>query len=250
MRTTFLSGLFFVVFAATMVVVNIGTHAQAPTITSGITVVELFTTQGCSSCPPADKIFENVAHSARDDAGLIALACHVTYFDRKSWKDHLSIPLCDYRHKSYFKALDLPQLFTPQMIVNGEFDLVGNKEQIVYDAIAMGKSLKTIAPIKLSLQPSYLDITLPRLGLGAPVDVWLIPYNRQSQAVISGGGNRGEVINYMNYVKDFKKLLTWDGRPVNMAFPINNMPADGYAVVAQFKDHTNIIAAGKVEAVQ
>lgn len=223
--------------------------AYAQNHPSGITVVELFTTQGCPSCPPADRIFENVAYSAANDPGLIALSCHVTYFDRKGWRDKLSKPLCDYRHKSYFSKLDLPRLYTPQMIVNGKFDLIGNEERVVYDAIAMGKSLKTIASIDVSMGSGYVDITLPRIGLREAVDVWIISYNQKQQTLISGGGNRGEVLNYMNYVTDIRKLLTWNGQPINMAFPVTDMPADGYAVLAQLPDHTDIIAAGKTESV-
>jgi hypothetical protein len=242
-----MKSIFSALFLLLCVLVNVQhSYAQMPN-QSGITVLELFTTQGCPSCPPADRIFENVVYEFNDDPNLIALSCHVTYFDRKGWRDRLSAPFCDHRHKTYFMELDLPRLYTPQMIVNGKFDLIGNKPQIVYDAIAMGKSLKTVAPITLRLHDQYLDITLPRIGLHHPVDVWMVSYKKREQTIISGGGNRGEVINYMNVIQDFKKLLTWDGYPINMAYPINTIKADGFAVVAQVQNQTNIIAAGKAE---
>ncbi|MCF8496450.1 MAG: DUF1223 domain-containing protein [Alphaproteobacteria bacterium] len=212
---------------------------------NGPTVVELFTTQGCSACPAADRILTRIV--SEKDPQLITLSCHVTYFDNTTWKDEFSKPFCDARQSEYFSSLDLPSLYTPQMIINGKFGLAGNKDSAVRAGIAMGQSLKAIQPIQLWVGEGVLNITLPALRLEKPADVWLFGYSREDSSIITAGENRGEVLQYANTVKSVTKLMAWQGQYLNMAYPLAEIQGDSWAVIAQYADYTDIVAAGKTE---
>jgi len=209
----------------------------------GLTFVELFTTQGCPSCPKADRIFERIVHEIPDR--VIALSCHVTYFDTDAWKDTLSTNICDARHAEYFKSLDLSAIYTPQMIINGKFDTKGNDLDTVRKGIQMGLSFNAMQDINLKIEEGYLDITLPSIILKRPADIWLMTYKDAQRVIISNGRNRGQVLNYLHSVNRIMKLMRWNGNKINMAFPLQNLDADGYVVVVQKQDHTDILAAGE-----
>lgn len=214
----------------------------------GVTVVELFTTQLCPSCPPGDRIFEKLVKENRA-SNVIMLSCHVTYFDREALKDHLAEPFCDARQGAYFSALNSRAMFTPQVVINGKFDIPGNQERVLRKGIAMGRSLNVIQPVQLGLRDGYLDISLPSVRLEGKAAVWLIGYDTLNTVILSAGPNRGQALNYVNAVRHITKLMDWDGGYSNMAFPVESRPADGYAVIVQYDEHkhVDIVAAGKVE---
>lgn len=185
------------------------------------TVYELFTARDCPSCPRADEIFSQLARTRPD---IITLACHVTYFDRPGRSDALSAPFCDGRQTGYKQAGVVPKIFTPAAIVNGAQAVKGN------DADSVMAGLQTVDPISniyLSARGGYLNITMPDVRLTQPADVWLFAYDSR------------------HTVRYLAKLLRWNGKGVAMAFPITDVPAAGYAVVAQSARQTDIVAAGK-----
>ena len=211
----------------------------------GLAVAELFTTQGCSFCPPADEILEKLV--LENDPKVLALSCHVTYFDRPEWKDTMSGQFCDERHYGYRTALDVNGVYTPQIIINGRFDSKGNKEELVRSGIKLGQSMGTVSRLPLTLIDGVLDINLPGMRLEQPAEVWLLPYTNSKNMMITGGQNKGRVVNYVHVVNKIKKIMDWNGGLRSMAFPVADFPADGYAVIVQYAGHGEVITAGQVD---
>jgi hypothetical protein len=216
----------------------------APAGAEGVAVYELFTTQGCVTCPPGDKVFKIIA--SENDPKIIAFSCHVSYFDAEDWKDTLSKKFCDERQKQYFLNLDLGSMFTPQVIIGGIYDAKGHDENMIRAGLKMVQAENAV-PVSLSLRDGYLDITLPKMRLNKKADIWLIGYKKHETTIIAGGQNKGSVVDYMNIVTDMRKLMRWNGTYMNMAFPTAEMQGDGYVVLAQYAGDMKILAAGKVE---
>jgi hypothetical protein len=211
----------------------------------GLAVVELFTSQSCSDSPDADAIFGRLA--LENDPNLIALSCHTTYLNGGPWQDTLSQDFCNIRQGGYFSSLSLGAINTPQMIINGRFDTFGVNEKTVRAGIRMAQGMKAIVPIQLSLRPGFLDISMPDMRLERPATLWLFAYNKSSPVEITAGDNAGLKIDYANTVVYGSKLTPWDGTYANMSYPLATIPADGYAVIAQHSDFSDIIAAARIE---
>jgi hypothetical protein len=189
-----------------------------------VTVYELFTARDCPSCPRADELFGQIT---RSNPNIIALACHVTYFDRPGRADSLSAPFCDGRQTGYKQGKVLDRIYTPAAVVNGMYAVKGNDKDSVMAGLSSSGVIETVKQIHLSAQGGYLNITLPGVGVEESADVWLFAYNNN------------------NAVTFLTKLMRWNGKSVAMAFPIESVPASGYAVVAQTAQQTQILAAGK-----
>lgn len=202
------------------------TQAYAPA--RGPIVLELFTSSRCPACPKADANFDQLTN--RDD--ILALACHVTYFDREGRRDALSHPFCDARQSIYKMALRTKKLFTPMAIVDGQEYLTGSKRDALRTALQNSAKNHTNQRIDLKISGGYLDIRLPATTMkNDRAEVWLIEYEDSS----SGG--------YKNAVSNFTKLMNWNGQPTAMAFPVRT--GYRYAVIAQdYK--TGIVASGKI----
>ncbi len=186
-----------------------------------VVVMELFTALGCPSCPAADAMFGQVA---RTSPGVVALGCHVTYFNRPGRADPVSAPFCDGRQRGYKNSGVLPRIYTPAVVINGAEGYKGTDRASVLTALNAALPVRTIA---VSQAGNYLNITLPRVSIRTPADVWLFAYDRN------------HAVTYIT------KLLRWDGMRSSMMFPLQGISGTGYAVIAQYADQTNIIAAGK-----
>lgn len=207
---------------------------QAPAQARGLAVLELFTSQGCPACPPADALLKRI-----DDrfADVLVLGCHVTYFDRARSKDPLSQTFCNARQSAYRDAGVATKIYTPQAVINGRHVAVGSHAQDVIAALQDGGPLPAI---NLARNGDFLDITLPQMNVQKPVDIWLVSYD-----ALYRGHNNGETTDYTHPVTNITKLLSWKGQPANMAFPVSG--SGHFAVIAQYADYTDIIAAGKTD---
>lgn len=189
-----------------------------------VTIYELFTARDCPSCPRADELFGQIT---RSNPQIIALACHVTYFDRPGRADSLSAPFCDGRQTGYKQGKVLDRIYTPAAVVNGMYAVKGNDKDSVMAGLSSSGVIETVKQIHLSAQGGYLNITLPAVSVEQPADVWMFAYNK------------GNAVTFLT------KLMRWNGKSVAMAFPVENVPAAGYAVIAQTAQQTQILAAGK-----
>lgn len=208
-----------------------------PTISSPV-VVELFTSQSCSSCPPADKLLGELAQNDN----VIALSCHVTYWNHLHWKDTLSQQFCTDRQRSYVSAMKKRTAYTPQMVINGRHDVVGNRSWQANDTIK--KAAKEVVPIKVNYASNKLQIDLPSIESGN-YKITLITYSDNHTQSIPSGENRGRTVHYTNPVTDLIDLGAWDGGAKSLTYDAVN--SNGYAVlVHQNHGHGVIVAAGKI----
>ena len=171
-------------------------------------VVELFTSQGCSACPPADAFLSVLA--ARDD--VIALGLHVDYWDYIGWKDAFASPAFSARQKAYSRAAGRRAIYTPQMIIGGAADVVGTHPMDVTDQIdAFRKAPETV---KLSIRRAgaeLVEVDAQALtSFAAPLLVQVVRYRPEASVKIERGENAGHRIAYSNIVTDWQIAAEWD----------------------------------------
>lgn len=204
-------------------------------------VVELFTSQSCSSCPPADKILASLAHNPN----VIALGCHVSYWNHLNWKDTLSHEFCDIRQHGYGSYTGDKRIYTPQMIVNGEHHFIGSRQNELHAALEKTKS----APIKAikieALGSQAIKFTLPALT-NNNYRLWAFGYKHKSTQNIEKGENRGLNHAYANAIGSYTNLGSWRGESAIHQFQRPQEDIDAIAIFAQKDGYGPIIAAGKL----
>jgi hypothetical protein len=202
----------------------------------GLSVVELFTSQGCSSCPPANA---NVAAlSTRPD--VIALSFGVTYWDYLGWKDTFAQPAFTARQVAYARALKHDAPFTPQVVVDGKADVVGARPGDIESLIGRTH----IDGPTLSAANGAVEIGAGRPP-AAPADVWLVRYDpRTVQTPVKAGENNGRTLPHKNVVKALIHLGVWRGSPARFTLP---PPVAGLstAILVQTRDAGPILAAAR-----
>jgi hypothetical protein len=175
----------------------------------GPVVVELFTSQGCSSCPPADKMLHEIA----DRSDVIALALHVDYWDYIGWKDEFADPRNAERQRAYAREAGRRSVYTPQMIVMGQTDIVGAKPMKLSDAINAYAAKPQ--PVRMVLQRSgaKVEVTAEVTGdVSPPMVVHLLRYQPVREARITRGENKGHTFQYANVTEGWTVLGEWTGR--------------------------------------
>jgi len=176
-------------------------------------VLELFTSQGCSSCPPADALLGKYA--ARKD--VIALSLPVDYWDYLGWKDTLANPKFSARQKHYAKERGDGRVYTPQLVVNGLAHVVGSSAEAIDEAIATtAKQLSASrVPVKVRIDDTRLIIETGDAPAGVPAQeatIWLAMVHREFEVKIERGENRGKAIKYINVVRDLNPIGMWSGK--------------------------------------
>ena len=209
--------------------------AQAPV------VVELFTSQGCSSCPPADDYLGRLAE--RDD--VIALSLHVDYWDYLVWKDVYGLPGHSDRQRRYAALMGERMIYTPQMVVNGAEGLVGSSEGKVEDAITRHAAEPAAARVALSLMGDRLVVEVSPAADPVPGHVLMAWYSKAERVSIGAGENHGRDITYHNVVRGWADLGAWRGAPIAMTAP-KPMTADGVAVLVQDGETGRILGASRL----
>ncbi|QIZ82434.1 DUF1223 domain-containing protein [Thalassovita gelatinovora] len=205
-------------------------------------VVELFTSQGCSSCPAADAYLATLA----DREDVIALALHVDYWDYIGWKDVFADPRFTKRQKAYAIAAHRHSVYTPQMIVNGVEHVVGNHPVDVAALIA--KHAKTRHPISLALkeQAGVLSISASSdQVMPTPVIVQLVRYVPEREVAIHAGENAGKKLIYSNIVTEWHRLGDWDTNgPFNLQTQVQG--DEPIVVIVQAPGPGPIIASARL----
>jgi len=204
-------------------------------------VVELFTSQGCSSCPPADRFFEQLA--ARDD--VLALSLHVDYWDYIGWEDTFGRPAHTARQRGYAAAAGRKMVYTPQMIVNGADHLVGSRYRDVTDVIDEHLAQPGDNGLQLAVRRADGQVQIearserPR---EMPLVVYLARYIPEATVAIARGENAGKTITYRNIVTELAEVARWDTRGP-LAVEIDWPEGAPLAVLLQYPDHGTIEAA-------
>ena len=249
MRTSLLLGLISIATLAAAVMAGL---AELPVSAAGPAgpaqipilprpaVVELFTSQGCSSCPPAEAVLGKLA--VRPD--VIALAFHVDYWDNEAWHDRYSIPQAVPRQASYVRGLGLSTAFTPQVVIDGRASLVGSNERQILGALP-GSS--DSVPIALKFAGGAVTIELPE-ATPMNCDVNLAAYLSSASTAVGGGENSGRTLREYNIVRQFTTLAAWTGSPRRISVPRASLPADAdrVAVLLQQRDQGRIVGAAAI----
>ena len=199
---------------------NLPAQSNSP---RGPAVVELYTSQGCSSCPPADALLGELSQMPN----VLALAFHVDYWDSIEWRDHFALPTAVRRQQQYVEALGLSSAFTPQVVVDGRSSFVGSDKRRILAAIA--EPLNTI-PISVEVARGVLTVSVPERQDRERCDVNLIVYLPQAATNVERGENSGRTLREFNIVRQFRSLGVWNGRESQFRAPVDSFPADATRV--------------------
>lgn len=174
-------------------------------------VVELFTSQGCSSCPPANAFLNELSKQPSD---VLALAFHVTYWDYLGWKDPFSLPVATDRQAQYGRRFG-DGSYTPEIVVDGAAGLVGSYRNEINSAIAKARTQNvTAAEVNLVARDGKASIDIGA-GKGA-ARVMLVGFDREHVTAIGRGENRGRTMAEANIVRSFRPIGQWNGAPVHL----------------------------------
>ncbi|WP_299144873.1 thioredoxin family protein [uncultured Tateyamaria sp.] len=218
------------------------TAMSAPAWAQSPVVVELFTSQGCSSCPPADRLMHEL--SGRDD--VIALALHVDYWDYIGWKDEFADPNYSKRQRGYAIEAGRRSVYTPQMIINGVTDIVGARPMELSKAIADHAAKPSLVDLAVSKSGDAVKISATTGHRGGPLLVHMVRYQHERTANITRGENAGHTLSYANVTQDWKILQEWDG--VTDLSLEAQAPGD-YPLVVMIQEgrHGPILAAAQIK---
>lgn len=199
--------------AVALVATLLAAPALAQTPAAPLTVVELFQSQGCSSCPPANANV-NALIASRPD--VLALSFAVTYWDQLGWKDRFATPAYTARQWDYAKGLVHDQVWTPQVVVNGRADITGTKAAPLAALIAATPRLAgpalTVAGGKVAVGGG----AAPKAG----AEVWLVRYDpRTIEVAVKAGENDGRTLPHRNIVRELSRLGVWTGAAVSYTVP-------------------------------
>jgi hypothetical protein len=196
-------------------------------------VVELFTSQGCSSCPPADALLGELTR--RGD--VVALGFHISYWDRLGWKDPLSSTASTDRQKAYARRLTHGLVYTPQIVVNGTEDVVGSERDAVLAAVKQARS-EAVATVTFAADHRSVSIG----GGKGNGEVTLVRFVRRRTTHIGAGENSGRTADDFNGVIAQSRLGAWIGSPLGFAIEPPG-PGEGLAVLVQGEDGRMLGAA-------
>jgi len=194
-------------------------------------VVELFTSQGCSSCPPADKLAGELAR----DPDVLIVSLPVDYWDYLGWKDTLASRSFTARQKAYGDVRGDRQVYTPQAIISGVSHAVGSDKKAILDAAAALRSSTLAVPVSSEERDGRIRVTLGE-GQATPATVLLMPLRKRCDVSISRGENKGKAVSYVNVVREVIVVGRWDGAATVLDVPAATArlhEADGYVVLLQ-----------------
>jgi hypothetical protein len=209
-------------------------------------VVELFTSQGCSSCPPADRVLGDLAR--RPD--VIALSVHVDYWDYIGWKDRFATALTTARQHAYAQALRQRYVYTPEMVFNGAAHdpgtNAGRVEKLVKQAAE--KAGARVNPVLGALSGGRGLIELPKTANAPPSDIWLLGVDPRHVTAVSRGENRGVTLTNVNVVRSLEKVATWTGEATRLTVAAGKLPPGAAMVVlVQGVGHGPIMGAARMD---
>ncbi len=191
-------------------------------------VVELFTSQGCSSCPPADKVLGQLAK----DPSVIALSLPIDYWDYLGWKDTLADSRFSARQKAYSRARGDREVYTPQAIVNGSAHVIGSDLASIESAIGATTKADGVmsVPVTMTQAGKLLTVSIAA-SANSPVpthgEVWICSISKSVPISIGRGENSGREITYHNVVRNLMKVGDWNGNSGSWTVPLESVVREG-----------------------
>jgi hypothetical protein len=221
--------------------------AKPPSAAEGPWAIELFTSQGCSSCPPADAYLGMLAK--RPD--IVALSFHVDYWDYIGWKDAFATRATTDRQRAYARVLKQRYVYTPEMVVEGIGHDTGRERTGIDRLLAevQRRSITRATPELSRSAGGALTVKLAAFPLeGMPADVTLAIYDRRHSTPVASGENQGRMLDNFNIVRRLKVLSRWDGAAASWTIEDAGLqPGRGAAVIVQRADHGPVIGCNKLE---
>lgn len=170
-------------------------------------LVELFTSQGCSSCPPADEYASELVK----DPNTVVVSFNVDYWDYLGWRDTLAKPEYSKRQYDYAKVLDEGSVYTPQMVVNGATHAVGSSRRDVAKQISASREIQAAASLKVSLTAEKISVEIKQAEFKGDATLWLMAVEPRVTQKIERGENSGKNIVYINVVRNLVPASMWSG---------------------------------------
>ena len=201
-------------------------------------VVELFTSQGCSSCPSADKVLGELAK----DPSIIALSMPIEYWDYLGWKDTLADARFSARQKAYSRVRGDREVYTPQAVINGSTHVIGSDRAGIEEAIDTTLKGNEVMSVPVTMTQSGKQLTVSvaasnKIPAAAHGEVWICSISKSVPVSIARGENRGRELTYYNVVRSLVKVGDWNGGPGSWTLPLDNVEREGVdAAVAYVQD--------------
>ena len=201
------------------------------TSTDRLTVVELFTSQGCSSCPPADLVLSSLS----ERPGILALSWPVDYWDRMGWRDTFGSADHSRRQRSYNRRIGRTGVYTPQLFVDGTHQAVGSRRDEINAGLkaSAAAGYLSIAPVLIA-GGKTLTIKLPAISLDGPVVVDFVWFLTDATVTVNAGENRGRQLHYTNVVRRSEQRTDWQGEAKDLTISLSTLreaEADGFAIL-------------------
>jgi hypothetical protein len=198
-------------------------------------VVELFTSQGCSSCPPADKIIGELAK----DPSVIALSMPIDYWDYLGWKDTLADSRFTARQRAYSQMRGDRDVYTPQAVVNGSVHVIGSDRAGIEGAISDTTKSDAVmsVPVSMTLAGKQLNVSVAASQAGSAAshgEIWICAISQAVPISIGRGENRGHEVTYHNVVRNLLKVGDWNGTAGNWTVPLENISREGVDAAAVY----------------
>ena len=194
-------------------------------------VIELFTSQGCSSCPPADKLLGQLSK----DPSLVTISLPIDYWDYLGWKDTLALPRHSARQRGYASVRGDREVYTPQAVINGLTHVVGSDSNAIENALARtGNHAATLSvPVHVTVGEGQLMVEIkPTKEAETVAEVWLCAVASAIPVTVKRGENRGRTLTYHNVVRKWVKLGVWTGGRQNWTVPTSEFHSDDIDSVA------------------
>lgn len=209
--------------------------AVAGDIQKPLAVVELFTSQGCASCPPADKAAAKLA----DDGNVIMLSYHVDYWNYLGWADTMSSPENTKRQYDYSAAMGRSGVYTPQAVINGRAEMVGTGLGQIRDSLASAETGANALSVPITMKKAGDEVVID-IGAGeGKADVLVVYFKSHEQVTIKAGENKDKTLDYRNIVTDVQTVGMWHGEPDTITLParvLDPSESDGCAILLQTTD--------------
>ncbi len=230
-------------FLTAMVLAGLTAAPLAALAEGSPVVVELFTSQGCSSCPPADEILSALA----EDEDVLALALHVDYWDYIGWADSFAIPKFTNRQKQYAAQAGERTIYTPQFVVGGVDHVVGAHGMEIMNLVHRHQAMAGAITVSLVRDGDQMTLdALANQSFSQPLNVDVISYLPSAEVDIERGENAGRSMDYTNIVRSWDRLGQWDtSTPLTLNFAVET--DNPVVVILQEPGPGLIVAAAQVD---
>jgi len=206
-------------------------------------VVELYTSQGCSSCPPADAYLGELAR--RPD--ILALGFHIDYWNYIGWTDPYSLPLAARRQRAYGQRLGLHYVYTPQMVIDGSGEGVGSEPDKIAPLLQAARRHPRPGPtLSIEKRGSGFHIHVGAGDAPSAATVWLVGIDRRDETKVLRGENEGTIASDFQVVRSFTSVGSWRGQPLDLDLPAGAATGDQVAVLLQLDGTGPILAAASL----